>query len=178
MPPSVLSAPSLLAPLHGIASRHDLPLPFPFVVIGAGVAGLQAVATARRLGAVVSAFDVRSVVKEQVQSLGASFVEVPQVAAEGAGGYAKELGASEQERVLGAIAAHVRDMDLVITTAQIPGRPAPRLLTAETIRSIPGLRRHSASKAVAATARVRLGSSAVTVAVRRWSARRSASSPK
>jgi NAD(P) transhydrogenase subunit alpha len=105
-------------------------------VIGAGVAGLQAVATARRLGAVVSAFDVRAVVKEQVQSLGASFVEVPQVAAEGAGGYAKELGASEQERVLGAIAAHVRDMDLVITTAQIPGRPAPRLLTAEMIRSM------------------------------------------
>ncbi|HSD18709.1 MAG TPA: Re/Si-specific NAD(P)(+) transhydrogenase subunit alpha [Anaeromyxobacter sp.] len=105
-------------------------------VIGAGVAGLQAIATARRLGAVVSAFDVRPVVKEQVQSLGASFVEVPQVAAEGAGGYAKELGASEQERVLGAIATHVRDMDLVVTTAQIPGRPAPRLLTAEMIRSM------------------------------------------
>ncbi len=105
-------------------------------VIGAGVAGLQAIATARRLGAVVSAFDVRPVVKEQVQSLGASFVEVPQVAAEGAGGYAKELGASEQERVLGAIAAHVKDMDLVVTTAQIPGRPAPRLLTAEMIRSM------------------------------------------
>jgi NAD(P) transhydrogenase subunit alpha len=105
-------------------------------VIGAGVAGLQAIATARRLGAVVSAFDVRAVVREQVQSLGASFVEVPQVAAEGAGGYAKELGASEQERVLGAIAAHVRDMDLVVTTAQVPGRPAPRLLTAEMIRSM------------------------------------------
>ncbi len=105
-------------------------------VLGAGVAGLQAVATARRLGAVVSAFDVRAAVKEQVQSLGASFLEVPQVAAEGAGGYAKELGASEQERVLGAVAGHVRDMDLVVTTAQIPGRPAPRLLTAEMIRSM------------------------------------------
>jgi NAD(P) transhydrogenase subunit alpha len=105
-------------------------------VVGAGVAGLQAIATARRLGAVVSAFDVRPVVKEQVQSLGASFVEVPQVAAEGAGGYAKELGASEQERVLQAIAAHVKDMDLVVTTAQIPGKPAPRLLTAEMIRSM------------------------------------------
>ena len=71
----------------------------------------------------VSAFDVRPVVKEQVQSLGATFVEVPQVAAEGAGGYAKELGADEQQRVLAAIAAHIRDMDLVVTTAQIPGPP-------------------------------------------------------
>ncbi|HEY6002953.1 MAG TPA: Re/Si-specific NAD(P)(+) transhydrogenase subunit alpha [Anaeromyxobacter sp.] len=105
-------------------------------VIGAGVAGLQAIATARRLGAVVSAFDVRPVVKEQVQSLGASFVEVPAVAAEGTGGYAKELGASEQERVLAAIAAHVKDMDLVVSTAAIPGKPAPRLLTAAMIRSM------------------------------------------
>ncbi len=105
-------------------------------VIGAGVAGLQAIATARRLGAIVSAFDVRPVVKEQVQSLGASFVDVPQVAAEGTGGYAKELGASEQERVLAAIAAHVKDMDLVVTTAAIPGKPAPRLLTAEMVRSM------------------------------------------
>ncbi len=105
-------------------------------VIGAGVAGLQAIATARRLGAVVSAFDVRPVVKEQVQSLGASFVEVPAVAAEGTGGYAKELGASEQERVLAAIAAHVKDMDLVVTTAAIPGKAAPRLLTAGMVRSM------------------------------------------
>ncbi len=105
-------------------------------VIGAGVAGLQAIATARRLGAIVSAFDVRPVVKEQVQSLGASFVEVPQVAAEGAGGYAKELGTSEQERVLAAIAGHLKDMDLVITTAAIPGKPAPRLVTAEMVRSM------------------------------------------
>jgi H+-translocating NAD(P) transhydrogenase subunit alpha len=105
-------------------------------VVGAGVAGLQAIATARRLGAVVSAFDVRPVVKEQVQSLGASFVEVPQVVAEGQGGYAKELGASEQERVLAAIGAHVKDMDLVVTTAQLPGRPAPRLITAAMIRTM------------------------------------------
>ncbi len=105
-------------------------------VIGAGVAGLQAIATARRLGAVVSAFDVRPVVKEQVQSLGATFVEVPAVAAEGAGGYAKELGQDEQARVLAAVAAHVRDMDLVVTTAAIPGRPAPRLVTAEMVRSM------------------------------------------
>jgi NAD(P) transhydrogenase subunit alpha len=110
--------------------------PAKVFVIGAGVAGLQAVATARRLGAVVSAFDVRAVVKEQVQSLGATFVEVAAVAAEGAGGYAKELGQSEQERVLAAVAGHVKDMDLVITTAQIPGKPAPRLLTAEMVRSM------------------------------------------
>jgi NAD(P) transhydrogenase subunit alpha len=100
------------------------------------VAGLQAIATARRLGAVVSAFDVRPAAKEQVQSLGAKFVDVPSVAAEGEGGYAKELAASEQERVLAAIAAHVKGMDLVVATAAIPGRPAPRLLTAPMIRSM------------------------------------------
>jgi NAD(P) transhydrogenase subunit alpha len=105
-------------------------------VIGAGVAGLQAIATARRLGAVVSAFDVRPVVKEQVQSLGATFVEVPAVAAEGTGGYAKELGQDEQARVLSAVGAHLRDQDLVVTTAAIPGRPAPRLITAEMVRTM------------------------------------------
>ncbi len=105
-------------------------------VVGAGVAGLQAIATARRLGAVVSAFDVRPVVKEQVQSLGAAFIEVPEIAAEGAGGYAKEIGGAEQERVLAAIALHVKDMDLVVTTAAIPGKPAPRLVTREMIRSM------------------------------------------
>jgi NAD(P) transhydrogenase subunit alpha len=105
-------------------------------VVGAGVAGLQAIATARRLGAIVSALDVRPAVKEQVQSLGASFVEVPAVAAEGAGGYAKELAATEQERVLAAIAAHVKDMDLVVTTAAVPGKPAPRLITAAMVRSM------------------------------------------
>ncbi len=110
--------------------------PAKVFVIGAGVAGLQALATARRLGAVTSAFDVRPVVKEQVQSLGATFVEVPAVAAEGQGGYAKELGHDEQARVLAAIGAHVRDMDLVITTAAIPGRAAPRLLTADMVASM------------------------------------------
>jgi NAD(P) transhydrogenase subunit alpha len=105
-------------------------------VIGAGVAGLQAVATARRLGAVVSAFDVRPAVKEQVHSLGASFVEVAQVAAEGAGGYARELAEDQQRRVLEAIGGHVRQMDLVVTTALVPGKPAPRLLTAAMVRSM------------------------------------------
>ena len=105
-------------------------------VIGAGVAGLQAIATARRLGAVVSAFDVRPVVKEQVESLGATFVEVANVAAEGEGGYARELAADQQRRVSETLATHIRDMDLVITTAQIPGRPAPRIVTAAMVRSM------------------------------------------
>jgi NAD(P) transhydrogenase subunit alpha len=104
-------------------------------VLGAGVAGLQAIATARRLGAVVSAFDVRPVVREQVMSLGASFVEAEAVspAAEGAGGYAKELAQDQQRKVLEAIARHLPDMDVVISTAQIPGRAAPRLITAEMV---------------------------------------------
>jgi NAD(P) transhydrogenase subunit alpha len=105
-------------------------------VVGAGVAGLQAIATARRLGAIVSAFDVRPVVKEQVQSLGATFVEVQAVAAEGAGGYAKELAADQQRLVAEAVAKHVRDMDLVVTTAQIPGRPAPRIISEAMVRSM------------------------------------------
>jgi NAD(P) transhydrogenase subunit alpha len=100
-------------------------------VLGAGVAGLQAIATARRLGAVVSAFDVRPAVREQVQSLGAAFIaaDMVQAGAEGAGGYAKELAQDQHERELEAIHKHIKDMDLVITTAQIPGKPAPILIT-------------------------------------------------
>jgi H+-translocating NAD(P) transhydrogenase subunit alpha len=109
--------------------------PAKVFVIGVGVAGLQAIATARRLGAVVSGFDVRPVVKEQVQSLGATFVEAP-VAAEGAGGYAKELAEDQQRRVLEAVGKHIVSQDLVVTTAQIPGRPAPRLVTAEMVRAM------------------------------------------
>ncbi|HZZ85484.1 MAG TPA: Re/Si-specific NAD(P)(+) transhydrogenase subunit alpha [Anaeromyxobacteraceae bacterium] len=105
-------------------------------VLGAGVAGLQAIATARRLGAVVSAFDVRPAVKEQVQSLGATFVAAAPVQAEGQGGYAKELAEEQQRLVLEAVGKHVVDQDLVITTAQVPGRPAPRLLTAAMVRSM------------------------------------------
>jgi NAD(P) transhydrogenase subunit alpha len=100
------------------------------------VAGLQAIATARRLGAVVSAFDVRPVVREQVQSLGATFVEVEAVSAEGAGGYARELQEDQQRRVLDAVAKHLPQVDLAISTAQIPGRPAPRLITEEMVRSM------------------------------------------
>lgn len=104
-------------------------------VIGAGVAGLQAIATARRLGGVVSAFDVRPAVKEQVQSLGAAFVDTG-ATAEGTGGYAAVLATEDQERVAAAVAAHIRDMDLVITTAQIPGRPAPRIVTNAMLRTM------------------------------------------
>ena len=105
-------------------------------IIGAGVAGLQAIATARRLGAVVSAIDVRPAVKEQVQSLGATFVEVEAVSAEGTGGYAKELDRDQQTRLLAAIGRHLKEVDLVVTTAQIPDRPAPRLVTAEMVRGM------------------------------------------
>jgi len=98
---------------------------------GAGVAGLQAIATARRLGAVVSAFDVRPAAMEQVASLGASFVagELVSATAEGSGGYARAQTEEEQMRIREAIADHLRGVDMAITTAQIPGRPAPRLIT-------------------------------------------------
>jgi NAD(P) transhydrogenase subunit alpha len=107
-------------------------------VIGAGVAGLQAIATARRLGGVVSAFDVRPAAKEQVMSLGATFVatELVSAAAETAGGYARAQSEDEQTRTLAAIGAHIRDVDLVVTTAQIPGRAAPRLITSEMVATM------------------------------------------
>jgi NAD(P) transhydrogenase subunit alpha len=99
-------------------------------VIGAGVAGLQAIATARRLGAVVSGFDIRAAAREQVLSLGATFVgPEPSSDAEAAGGYARAQTADEQKRTMDALAQHIKDQDLVITTAQIPGKPAPRLIT-------------------------------------------------
>jgi H+-translocating NAD(P) transhydrogenase subunit alpha len=107
-------------------------------VIGAGVAGLQAIATARRLGAVVSGFDIRPAAAEQVRSLGASFI-APEALSEDAetrGGYARAQSEDEQERTLRAIGGHIRDQDLVITTALIPGRPAPRLITREMVASM------------------------------------------
>lgn len=107
-------------------------------VIGAGVAGLQAIATARRLGAVVSAFDVRPAAKEQVQSLGATFVAADQVAqgAEDKGGYAKAQTSEEQARTQAALANHIKDMDLVISTAAVPGKRAPVLITKEMVESM------------------------------------------
>ena len=111
--------------------------PAKALVLGAGVAGLQAIATLRRLGAVVQAFDVRSAVKEQVQSLGATFLEAPeQVSGEGEGGYAKELSEEQHQRELALIAGAVGDMDVVITTAQIPGRVAPLLITRAMLASM------------------------------------------
>jgi NAD(P) transhydrogenase subunit alpha len=111
--------------------------PAKALVLGAVVAGLQAIATARRLGAKVEAFDVRPVVKEQVQSLGATFIETEhEVTAEGEGGYAKELSDEQHKRELELIAKHIKDADVVITTAQIPGRPAPRLVTEEMLATM------------------------------------------
>jgi proton-translocating NAD(P)+ transhydrogenase subunit alpha len=111
--------------------------PARVLILGAGVAGLQAIATARRLGAVVSAFDVRPAVKEQVESLGATFLAM-EIAeqAEGVGGYAKELSEESHRRELAFIAGHVRDADVVITTALIPGKRAPILVTAEAVRGM------------------------------------------
>ena len=103
-------------------------------VLGAGVAGLQAIATARRLGAVVEAFDVRPAVKEEVMSLGAAFVDMPiGEAGVGAGGYAKELDEQRQELVRNTIDARLAQTDVLITTASIPGRRAPLLVTADMV---------------------------------------------
>jgi H+-translocating NAD(P) transhydrogenase subunit alpha len=100
------------------------------LILGAGVAGLQAIATARRLGAIVSAFDVRAAVKEQVESLGAKFLMMEEkVEGEGAGGYAKELSTDQHQRELDFLAKSVKDADVVITTAAIPGKGAPILVT-------------------------------------------------
>jgi NAD(P) transhydrogenase subunit alpha len=105
-------------------------LPARVLVLGAGVAGLQAIATARRLGALVSAFDVRAAVKEQVESLGAKFLAMEErVEGEGAGGYAKELSEDQHRRELEFLARSVKDADVVITTAAIPGKRAPILVT-------------------------------------------------
>ena len=112
--------------------------PAKVLVIGAGVAGLQAIATARRLGAVVEAFDTRPVVKEQVQSLGAKFVEldVAETEAQDAGGYAKELAAEHIAREKQLIHDHASQADVVITTALVPGRRAPVLISAQTVRAM------------------------------------------
>ena len=111
------------------------------LIMGAGVAGLMAIGTARRLGAVVEAFDVRPVVKEQVESLGGIFIEVPmtdeeKAAAQTTGGYAREMNEDYQRRQRELIAERVQAADFVITTALIPGRPAPKLITAEMVATM------------------------------------------
>jgi len=113
--------------------------PAKVLILGAGVAGLQAIATAKRLGAVVSAFDVRPAVKEQVESLGAKFVEVESDEAqdaETAGGYAKEMSADYKKRQAEKIAATVAASDIIVTTALIPGKPAPKLISAAMVKSM------------------------------------------
>jgi NAD(P) transhydrogenase subunit alpha len=108
-------------------------------VMGAGVAGLQAIATARRLGAIVTATDVRPAAKEQVESLGAKFIAVEDEefkAAETAGGYAKEMSKEYQAKQAALVAEHIKKQDIVITTALIPGRPAPRLVSKEMVTSM------------------------------------------
>jgi proton-translocating NAD(P)+ transhydrogenase subunit alpha len=111
--------------------------PAQVLVLGAGVAGLQAIATARRLGAVVTGFDVRSAVKEQIQSLGAKFFEVEGIGdAEGSGGYARELTVEEQEVQRKALTEQMAKSDVIITTALVPGRPAPKLISAEAVHGM------------------------------------------
>jgi NAD(P) transhydrogenase subunit alpha len=112
--------------------------PAHVLVIGAGVAGLQAIATARRIGAVVEAFDTRPVVKEQVQSLGATFVEIDLHTedAQDAGGYARELSKDHIRREKEMLHRHALQADVIITTALVPGKPAPRLIDAETVAAM------------------------------------------
>lgn len=110
--------------------------PAQVLVLGAGVAGLQAIATARRLGAVVTAFDVRPVVKEQVESLGAKFLELDLEGTETAGGYAEALSEDQHEREQQLLAIEIGKSDGVITTALIPGQPAPELITEDAVRQM------------------------------------------
>ncbi len=147
----VLSSQTTAAGYHGVLlAAAALPKFFPMLmtaagtiaparvlVLGAGVAGLQAIATARRLGAVVEAFDVRKAVKEQVLSLGAKFVEVEGLQdAQTQGGYAREITEDEKQKQADAIKRHVAKADACITTALVPGRRAPILITAEMVRGM------------------------------------------
>lgn len=112
--------------------------PAQVLIIGAGVAGLQAIATAKRLGAVVEAYDVRSATREQIKSLGAKFVETG-VSAEGAGGYARELTAEEKQKQQEVLDSRIAVADVVVTTAAVPGRTAPRIISAAAVaRMKPG----------------------------------------
>jgi NAD(P) transhydrogenase subunit alpha len=110
--------------------------PAKVLVLGAGVAGLQAIATARRLGAVVTGFDVRPVVREQIESLGASWLDLGVGGAEAEGGYARELTPEEQRAQQDALAARIAEFDAVITTAAVPGRPAPKLIPASAVAAM------------------------------------------
>ncbi len=109
--------------------------PSKVVVIGAGVAGLQAIATAKRLGAMVEGYDVRSATKEQVESLGAKFIELS-IKAEGEGGYARELTPEEQKQQQEELADYIAQADVLITTAAVPGRPAPKIIPTATVEKM------------------------------------------
>jgi NAD(P) transhydrogenase subunit alpha len=111
--------------------------PANVLILGVGVAGLQAIATARRLGAIVKAYDVRSETKEQAESLGAQFIVLKSVAdASGSGGYARQLTPEEQAAQQQELNGHIGGMDVIITTAQVPGRRPPLLVTAEAIKGM------------------------------------------
>ena len=111
--------------------------PARIVVMGAGVAGLQAVATAKRLGAIVEVSDIRGAVKEQVESLGGKFIDLPMdESGDGEGGYAKEVTPEFLKKQQAIVAEHVKNADVVITTAAVPGRPAPKLVTEEMVKSM------------------------------------------
>ena len=109
--------------------------PSKVLVIGAGVAGLQAIATARRLGAQIEGYDVRPETREQVESLGAKFLDLG-VSAAGSGGYARELSAEERAAQQQALAEHLKSIDVIVTTAAVPGRPAPKILTAAMVEGM------------------------------------------
>jgi NAD(P) transhydrogenase subunit alpha len=126
------SSPKLLPMM--VTAAGTIP-PSKALILGVGVAGLQAIATARRLGAIVHAYDIRPETQEQVESLGAKFVAAPTEEMD-EGGYAKEVGQDTQAAQHAALAPHVAESDLVITTAQIPGRPAPLLITDEMVASM------------------------------------------
>ena len=110
--------------------------PAKVLVIGAGVAGLQAIATARRLGAVVTGFDVRPVVREQIESLGANWLDLGVTGAEAEGGYARELTPEEMQAQQAALESRIAEFDAVITTAAVPGRPAPKIIPASAVQAM------------------------------------------
>jgi NAD(P) transhydrogenase subunit alpha len=110
--------------------------PAKVLVIGAGVAGLQAIATARRLGAVTTGFDVRPVVREQIESLGANWLDLGVTGAEAEGGYARELSSEEMGAQQQALEGRIADFDVVITTAAVPGRPAPKIIPASAVEAM------------------------------------------
>src|SRR5216683_2561702 len=133
----VLSSMANIAGYKGVLLAAGTVLPAKVLVLGAGVAGLQAIATARRLGAVVTGFDIRPAVKEQVESLGARFLAVPvEEQAEDAKGYAKEVSADAARRERESVAQELRATDVCITTALVPGKRAPLLVTAEMVKGM------------------------------------------